>query len=383
MDNRKVDHRVDESNVSPNGQDRQGESGSRAIRPGEQIYRQLRDEIAAGHPRPGGQLSTRPELEARFDVSRVTMQRVLNRLIHEGFVETRGRAGTFVTQHPPMLSRFAMLFRYGPDDDKEWTRHAETLSNAANRLENRPARRFELFHHVEMHEDCESLRHVTQQVMGRRFAGVIATTYNTLEGSPLYQQNHTPLVHLLKKPLPPVDDHPQVAPDLWAWVEQALDQVKRNGRQRVAIINPPEAMDLFFADFVSACQERGLLTHRRWIQMIQPFQPEWAWNLASLIMHGPDDKRPDALLIGDDHLVDRALVGLADQGVVPGRDVDVIANFNAPEPRGIPRPGGVMRLGFDLEAMMQCALDLIERTRRGESVAAQTLIKPVFENQMS
>jgi GntR family transcriptional regulator len=68
-------------------------------------------EIAQGEYRPGDQLPTEDELLQRFEVSRITVRRAIQNLIHRGLLEIRRGRGTFVVEprieaEPTKLSGF-------------------------------------------------------------------------------------------------------------------------------------------------------------------------------------------------------------------------------------------------------------------------------------
>jgi GntR family transcriptional regulator len=55
-------------------------------------------EIAQGEYRPGDQLPTEDELLERFQVSRITVRRAIQNLVHRGLLEIRRGLGTFVLE---------------------------------------------------------------------------------------------------------------------------------------------------------------------------------------------------------------------------------------------------------------------------------------------
>jgi GntR family transcriptional regulator len=55
-------------------------------------------EIAQGEYRPGDQLPTEDELLQRFEVSRITVRRAIQNLVHRGLLEIRRGRGTFVAE---------------------------------------------------------------------------------------------------------------------------------------------------------------------------------------------------------------------------------------------------------------------------------------------
>lgn len=66
-----------------------------------QIFEQIRRLILQGHLKPGMSLPPTRQLSQQFAVSRNTVTIAYDRLISEGYLEARGRAGTFVSKDLP------------------------------------------------------------------------------------------------------------------------------------------------------------------------------------------------------------------------------------------------------------------------------------------
>lgn len=64
------------------------------------IYLDLRDRIQRGEAgyRPGDRLPTQDELADLYSVSRATITRAYLLLTHDGLIESRGGAGTYVAE---------------------------------------------------------------------------------------------------------------------------------------------------------------------------------------------------------------------------------------------------------------------------------------------
>lgn len=69
----------------------------------QQIYEQLRDLIVSNRLRPGSRMPSSRMMAEQFAISRMTVLLTYERLIAEGYLETRPAAGTFVA-HPPAHS---------------------------------------------------------------------------------------------------------------------------------------------------------------------------------------------------------------------------------------------------------------------------------------
>lgn len=57
--------------------------------------------ILSGKLKPGGRLPIRRKLQVKFNSSMSTVQQAIDRLVSEGFVESKGVGGTFVSANPP------------------------------------------------------------------------------------------------------------------------------------------------------------------------------------------------------------------------------------------------------------------------------------------
>ncbi|MDO5016326.1 MAG: GntR family transcriptional regulator [Eubacteriales bacterium] len=66
----------------------------------EQIYEELKREIAEGKYAVDGSIGTQQELVDRFNVSLVTVRKAIQKLSDEGLVESKQGKGTYVTHRP-------------------------------------------------------------------------------------------------------------------------------------------------------------------------------------------------------------------------------------------------------------------------------------------
>src|SRR5207249_5277576 len=94
----------------------------------EAVVQELRERIVGGTLPPGSRLPTRLEIEQQFGVGSGTVQRALDRLKQDGFVQTSGRNGTFVVEEPPHLTRYAVVFPSLPQGTG-WLRFWTALSS--------------------------------------------------------------------------------------------------------------------------------------------------------------------------------------------------------------------------------------------------------------
>ena len=74
----------------------------------DQIYEAVRNDLLAGLYKTGQKMPTTPKLLVRYKVNSSTLQRSMNRLVKEGYIERSPRRGTFV-KHKPQGARIAVF----------------------------------------------------------------------------------------------------------------------------------------------------------------------------------------------------------------------------------------------------------------------------------
>lgn len=77
------------------------------VPPYEQLRAQISLQVAAGQLRPGARLPTIRALGDELSLANGTIARAYRELEHAGIVVMRGRAGTFVTEAPPVAFAIA------------------------------------------------------------------------------------------------------------------------------------------------------------------------------------------------------------------------------------------------------------------------------------
>ena len=107
------------------------------------IAGQMRERIVMGTWKPGCRLPKRQVLIRELDASAAVVQEAVDQLVVEGFVEVGARRlGTRVAPHPPHLSRYRLVFPFGPRD---WGQFWHALEAAAVQRTT-PERQFSCFY---------------------------------------------------------------------------------------------------------------------------------------------------------------------------------------------------------------------------------------------
>src|SRR4029078_6959585 len=120
----------------------------------------------------------------------------------------------------------------------------------------------------------------------------------------------------------------------------------------------------------TACASHGV-DPARW-QMLGTLLPpdSAARNLVQVLMQLPTERRPDALVVGDDHLVEEVAIGLLMSQLPAGGLPAVISHTNFPKlsRAGVP----VTYLGFDSNRIIRSCVEILDAQRRGEEPPRRT-----------
>jgi DNA-binding LacI/PurR family transcriptional regulator/DNA-binding transcriptional regulator YhcF (GntR family) len=341
------------------------------------IVHELRAQIVSGDLSPGSRLPTRLEIERRFSAGATTVQRALELLQRDGFIESRGRQGTFVVENPPHLTRYAVVFSL---DSAAFSHHrfSTALDSEVRRLRHRrPEFKISEYFGVDGHEDSEDYQRLLREVRTHRIAGLIFTTNPyQVKGTPLLDEPTLPRVAIMLS----IEGvaMPMVSLDMDSFFTQALDDLKARGRKKIAFLHPSGFCG-WQDRLLPMLEERGLETRPFWWQCVAPKSAQAARFSTHLLMRC--EERPDALIISNDNLVEYATAGLVAAGTSVPDEVAVIAHCNFPYPTPSVLP--VQRLGFDARRVLQACIESIDRQRNGEDVPNVTTIEAVFEEELS
>lgn len=327
------------------------------------IEETLRGQIRDGVLPPGSRLPTRVQLEKRFSASSVTIQRALDSLIAEGFVEPRGRHGTFVVDLPPHLYRYGLVLPARPEDET-WNHFYETLVREATVVTSGMPQRFAVYHGVNENVDWRDHQNLIRDLESGRLVGVFFAV------NPWQLRWSTSPVLGHRLPRVQIDRGDASEPGVsrivleGSWMTRALDHLRQAGAKRIAVISNRMTGGMH-DDFLPILTERNLTTRRSWWFSVAPLQRATvvAAQIAFSLLDRPVEDRPDGLIIGDDNLVDDVAKGIQASGLTLPRDLAVVAHANLPDP--VPPPLPCRRLGFDARRILRQALLLLDHLREG------------------
>ncbi|MFW5857776.1 MAG: GntR family transcriptional regulator [Planctomycetota bacterium] len=325
------------------------------------IIDEIRGWIIGGALRAGDRLPPYVDLQDRFGVTPVTMKRAIARLKEDGYVVTRGARGSFVADHPPHLCTIGLVFVARPGE-AGWSTAYEALTLAAREAEDVPALRFVVYHDAAPDDTTGDYRRLEADVEAHRVGGLVfAENPFMFQSSPVLHEPGTPRVGIMSQPRPELPAVYYDQNDFW---DHAIGALAAEGRKRLAALVLPMVSHEWTDKLCAKARAAGMEADPRWVQSVAPTHPDWAANAVRMLFHEGQDSRPDALVIGDDHLVTAATNALAAMGLNAPDQVGVAAHFNLGCKPATPFP--VRFFAFDVRALLQACLARMEEQRRGQ-----------------
>lgn len=335
----------------------------------------LRDQIIQGLLAPGAKLPKRTELASLFQVSGITIQRVLNDLVADGFVTARRRQGTFVTDRPPHVYDYALVATAArlkrPD-----SLYIEAFERAAAEIQKNTPFRVSVFRYGDLNEKDTTFQRLARKIRHKALAGIVFP-FNPYElvNTPVLDEPGLPRIAMMAGPC---GELPRIEIDMDGWMDQAGQHLVKLGRRRVAVLavgGEPEEVD----SKADRLRKQGLIVPPVLVQMVSPAYPKWATLTAQLLMRGGPDERPDAMVIMDDNLVEHATMGLRASGVnIPG-DLTVVAHANLPYTPKAMVP--VTFLGFPIDTLLRRCMAHIDAQRAGQSPPSVSTLAAEFSSK--
>ena len=341
------------------------------------IANELRRRITTGELSPGAQLPHRTELEGMFQVSKVTLQRVMNLLIEDGFIEATRSKGSFVVERPPHLSRYALAFQGTPGGTQLWTRFWMALTNEAAWRERQHKLTIPVFYGIDGHTATDDAQKLATEIEEHRLAGVIYVPDPRCPDLSLLKQMAVPGVAVQSSSNREVTC---VTIDYHSFLIKALGWLRERGRSRVAFVCPADFAENMGDWMQQQVAAHGLTTHPYWIQGIGLESPFAARNCAHLLMAAQAD-RPDALIITDDNLTEAATSGLVAAGVNVPTDLEVVGHANFPWKT--PCLVETRRLGYDVRPILGACLRSIDEQRAGQTAPQLIEMPAQFESELA
>lgn len=342
------------------------------------IVEALRRGIVGGRYALGARLPTRVELASSFDVNLQTAQAAIARLMAEGFVVARGSRGTFISDEPPHLSRFGLAMEFNPaeGDRRSINQFAWLLHGSFTRRREQAPSRFETYVNLWNPQKSEDFTTLLADIRGHRLAGLITDTPRLATNEVLIDAvrgSGVPWVAFSSGSYHYPSPLRRIVLSHESLLKKCVEECVHRRRRRIACID--SGIDPGIRDSVRDYASRlgAVIATRHWLAG-DARDPRTAHPLAELLGStatlADSSQRVDALIVGDDVLLEQVCAGLSEgHAGVPG-DILVVTHCNFPHriPCGTP----VVRVGFDVDEAIDLACELIRRARAGKRVPVLT-----------
>ncbi len=333
------------------------------------LVREIRSRMTDGTYLPGQRLPTRYELAQQYGFSSLTIQRAMTKLTEYGFIEARGRSGSFVASSLPHLTRYAVLFPHNRQDHW-WSHLYNVIERECSALEDENNSFFFVsgYDTFAGRNDYDKL---IDDVVNERVAGLIfASSPRTLLNTPILDTPNLPRVAFMSDPIKDSVASITTKPD--DFINHALDYLEENNRKKPAVIFHSEIEENEWLSVQSKITARGMTCPQRWIQGARLDKTMWAEHITRLLFSPSNQEQPDSTIVADDNLVEAVGHGLQAENKTVPDEVIVVAHANFPWPT--PSPVPAKRFGIDIRDFLKTAVNLIDQQRNGKKVTTQTYL---------
>ncbi len=348
-----------------------------------QVFAALHKRIITGDLEPADRLPTRRELGETFNVGLPAVQRALEFLIKDGFVVSRGTHGTFVSDNPPHISRYGLVFEDGISNNPDYpTPHFwPILSRSATRISQRLGKPIEIYNGITGDKNAATLAKLLKDVKLHRLAGLIVSNpLSHLNHYSVYQNSGMPTVTMAISKM----DFPfhRIHMDYFSLFDRALNYLREKGCKRIALLRNTRICGEVESAIHQAIKKNNVIIPTYWDQKITAGSADTATNLMHLLFSEIQTIQPDGLFVADDSFFPHVVKGLKGLNVKVGfepDDVKIVAHCNFPIAEK--QLFEIKRIGFDTELMILKAMELIDQSRRGLQGYQLKVLSAVFEHE--
>lgn len=297
-----------------------------------EIILDLRRRIVSGEFAPGEPLPRRHELLTHYQTSNMTVQRAINHLAAEGFIDSRGSKGLFTSPNPPHTSRFGIVL---PPNHREMEANGDTQWSSLERA---------VAEYGVAHPECSFVNYPVEgesESVQPEFRKLVSDLeHGLLAGAIVY----SPLGIALQKKLRPyrvvqIDPRyknviPGVAKlfDYTALTRMAVARLKARGASKIAVLLAARTNPIVSAAVEQVMRNSDVVFHPEWIHGVHhlPNGAQWAARLVRLLCMEGMPETPDGLIILNENLLPHVVNTLGEIGRSPGKGMRIISHCNTP-----------------------------------------------------
>jgi len=340
------------------------------------ILKAITAKIVSGEWPLGQKIPNRLSIEKTFNASSVTVQRAMEILATDGFLEPRGRSGTFVSENPPFLHNYGIVY-YG-QPKKNWSAFLESIDIEAAKLKLDSRTRLKYYYELNGDPRMKDYGRLISDIRAHRLAGIFFTTnpYQVAD-TPITDEGDLPRVVISNSR--PNNKFANILLDGHSVVEMGVSYLADKGCRKIGVFASTQQADEFIPIFRKLVSSKGCECRDEWIQTAHTSSPSSAVNVVRLMMKLDRKNIPDGIYVADDNLTASVIEGLEESGVRIPQDLVVASHSNFPAT--FKHPASVKLFGFNIRRVLKEAIKLMEMRKHGKKLPATTFIKACSDEE--
>lgn len=321
------------------------------------ITTELRRMLVSGQFPAGSQLPCRQELLVRFGASVASFQKCINILKEEGFLESRGGSGMYVSDNPPNLYACALLLPIGSSErislDSVWSAFIKAgsgLTRNGRQVIIKP-------YYVGFWESAQpsEMERFLTDARNHTLCGAISFGRLKITGV----RDDFPLISFDYRIPDPQQNSIHSTTDHSKLFSRCLETLEKLGCRRVAgvfqyTMNNPSQLQIL--DTIS--RHRDIYFPSEWLLPMDLRHTDslfFAQQLEGLFSDNLK-RHPDGLIVTNHNFLPLVMRVLAKRGIVCGRDLQIVSHCNIPT--DVEFIDNVHYIAFDFNKILSQCLDL-------------------------
>lgn len=341
-----------------------------------EIIKALTGKIVSGEWALGEKIPNRLKIEKAFNASSVTVQRAMELLAADGFLEPRGRNGTFVSNKPPYLHNYAIVFYGSPK--RNWSAFLESLASEAAKLKLPDGFKIKYYYDINGDPRVKDYGHLISDIRAHRLAGIFfsANPYE-VAGTPIIDEGEIPRVAITNSKAK--NKFINVMLDGDSVGEMGVNYLIDRGCRKIGLFMSAQQSNHLLPIFKKIMSERNCVYRDEWVQSVNISTAWTTVNVVKLLFKLDKKDIPDGIYIADDNLTAHVIEGIRASNMSISKDIVLASHSNFPATFN--HPDSVKLFGFNINQVLRESLQLIDMKNRSEKTPSNISIKACSDDE--
>ncbi len=340
------------------------------------ILKAITGKIVSGEWPLGSKIPNRLAIEKTFNASSVTVQRAMEFLTADGFLEPRGRSGTFVSKTPPYLHNYAIVFHGSPN--RNWSAFLQSIYSEARKLKLGGRSRIKFYFDINGDPRAQDYGRLISDIRAHKLAGIFFTTNPyQVAGTPITDEGDIPRVTITNAK--GSSQLSSLVLDGESVAEMGINYLIEKGCRKIGVFMSTQQAKAFLPHFKKVLSDRNCIFRDEWAQSIHIHSAWSAVNVVKLLFKLRKEDIPDGIYVADDNLTSHVIEGIRESGKkIPG---DIVVSSHSNFPATFDHPDTVKLFGFNVNQMLRESLNLIDMKNRGEKLPPSVKLKSCSDDE--